>query len=357
MQDRSAHRRLRRAVVIRLRGLLDADMRTLREGLGVGWHWWIDEIVAMLPPRLRRPSGDSWPRLIYRDDRLHPDIGVGSPPPSPSPGMRATIVLPRDACLCREIERPRLNHRDLRRTLALDSDTLFPFLPGIALTTGQVIGPATETGRVKIEIAALPRERATRIAAAVSAAGIVAMRLEMCGPAGSAPPLDFAPAMRDAGLFAAPPNTRALLWASVGILLAVNLAVLIWRDAERVRHLELRVADQQSAVSVARAITRRIVADRAVMAKSIRLRRAHDALGDLALVSAALPVGAWLHRYAWDGETVRLSGYRPAGGDVTRALRRTGRFADVQASGEVQVMPAMPTTGEPFDLSARVSRS
>lgn len=82
-------------------------------------------------------------------------------------------------------------------------------------------------------------------------------------------------------------------------------------------------------------------------------RDANDPLGPLALTTIALPEGAWVQRYVWTGESLRITGYKAPGSDIQTALRRTGRFASLQTS--VSDPTAEGGGGQPFDVSATLA--
>jgi Tfp pilus assembly protein PilN len=328
------------------RGLLDTDMQTLGQWIGTGWRWWLDELAGMVPPRLRHAAAERLPRRLYRDGEL-----VAEPGARVGRGARVAVIVPRDLCLVRSIERPRLADRDLGRMLSLEAETLFPFAR-VDMLLAFRRGPAVAGERLSVDVAALPAVHARAVADAVAAARVFAARVQMAAPdetPGAA--FDFAPDMRRAGLLAGARSLAPMLWAVVGFLALMNVAVWIWQDAGQVARLEALVREQQPAVAMAQTIVQRGENDQRLVARSLALRRRHDAAGILAEVARALPPGTWLQRYTWDGERVRLAGYRPAKTDVATALRRSGRFAQVR-SESADTEAALPT-GEPFDLSAR----
>jgi hypothetical protein len=330
------------------RTLLDADMRTIGLWLRQGWFWWTDELRGLVPSRLRRSPLRGLPRYLMRDGRLAPLAGqrIGL---VPKPGTAVTLVIPAGDCLRRTISRPKVGERDLRRMVALEADVLLPMPAESALLATRTLGPGDAPGSIAMEIAALPRATGAGIAAAALAAGAVvqAVIVEETGS-----DLDFAPAMREAGLLAARRSATPWLWGLVGVLLVCTIAMAIWRDAAQVAQLERLVAEQQPAVEIVQAIAHRGEEDRRLVEHSLALRRDRAPLQVLATVQHALPVGSWLQRFLWDGETVRLTGYRPERADVATALRRSGAFASVQTMGE-ETQAVLPT-GQPFDVSARV---
>ncbi|TGX48709.1 hypothetical protein E5A73_20605 [Sphingomonas gei] len=335
--------------------LLDADMQTIGQWLLGGLRWWIDEIRALVPARSRRPPAGGLPRFaVERGALVSLAFGTRRAVPIPKARTWVTIVIPAGDCLIRVITRPALNERDLQRMITFEADTLLPIPAGSALIAARNLGAADEAGKIRIEVAGLPVDKARELADVAAATGLVPVSIVLSEAHRQAPPLDFAPAMRGAGLLAHRRSATPLLWAFVAILMTLNVAIWIWRDAARVAGFERLVAEQQPAMNVAQTVARRGEQDRRLIARSLGLRRSRDPLNVFAAVSGALPPGVWLQRLAWDGESVRLVGYRPEKADVATALRRSGRFAAVRAAeGEIQtVMP----TGEPFDITARVTR-
>lgn len=331
------------------RGILDADMATLGGYLAQGARWWVDELSGLVPARLRRGGGDALPRFVLTGDVLERAEGERRPAP---PGTPVAVIVPRDACLVRTTEWPALGERDLHRLIALEADRLLPAPPGEMIVAGRRLPGLAPAGRVAVEVAGLPREQAVRLAEVAIAARVVPARVLLASDDG-APAIDFAPAMRAAGLIERVRSGASFWWTVVAFLALLNVGIAIWRDAARVERLERLVAEQQPAVNVARAIQQRIERDRRLVLQSAVLRRRQDAVDALATVGGALPPGAWLQRYAWTPPEVRLTGYRPPRTDVASALRRGGRFADVRSMGESG--DAATPLGEPFDLAAEVA--
>jgi hypothetical protein len=322
------------------RGILDADMATLGRYLAQGWRWWLDELAALVPARLRRGGGEALPRMVLADAQLAPAPGERRVPTG-----AVAVVVPRAACLVRTTEWPTLGERDVQRLVALEADRLFPAPPGEMLVAARRMEGGAP-GRTLVEVAALPRAHATHIADAAAAAQLTPARVLLEG----ADAIDFAPALRAEGLIARPRSGARFWWSIVAFLALFNVALAVWRDAARVERLERLVAEQQPALNVARTIATRVARDRRVALQSAVLRRRQDALATLAAAGAALPSGAWVQRYVWEPPELRLTGYRPPRSDVATALRRAG-FAQVHAMGESG--DSATPLGEPFDLSAQ----
>jgi hypothetical protein len=328
------------------RGILDADMRTIGALIVRGWEWWLEELRGLVPSWLRPRQRDDFPRLLFENDALVPQGAV-------SMRGRVDVLVPARLCLIRTIERPMMSDRNLRRMLAFEGGTLLPFPGGTTIVAGRNVGVAAP-GRIRIEMAGLPVATARSIADAADAVAARVVRVVVLEDGRRSAPLDFAPAMIEAGILARARSATPLIWALVGFLVALNIGAIVWRDVASVNRLEQITQDQQPAVLVAQKITRRAEQDRTLAVRTRVLRVQHDALGDLAMVSRTLPDGAWLQRYVWDGATLRLAGYKPPKVDVASALRHSGRFAEVRSmADETQAAVAV---GDPFDVSARIVR-
>lgn len=335
--------------------LLDADMSTIGRWLVSGFRWWIGELEQLLPARLRHSRSDGLARYRFHGDALIslPD-GKMTGGEGPRTGERIAIILPRALCLARVIERPTLNERDLQRMASFEGDGLLPFPGGTTLIAARRIGPAADPAKTRVEVAGIPIVRARKIAEAIAETKAVAVRIVVENNRTTGTPLDFGPAMREAGLIARARSATPLVWAIVAGLVAINITLVIWKDVRSVERLEQVVQEQQPAVAVAQTITRRTSQDQALVTQSLARRRSHDALAGLAAVSEAIPQGAWLQRYVWDGASVKVTGYKPPRTDVAGELRRSGAFAEVRALND-EIQAEVPA-GEPFDIGAKVNR-
>ena len=331
-------------------GILDADMATLGAWFARGWGWWVDELRALVPARLRRGARR---RALYWDAAagcLRHDPawdggainqvthGVAADPAS------AEVILPAGACLVREVTVPPMALRDVPRMVALDADRLMP-VPG-TIVACTVLGAVP--GGLRVAVAGLPRAAAEALAGALDGAP-AALLAPVPGHAAS---VDLLPALRAAGLLGGARGSAARWWAVVAFLFVLNAGLLVWRDAAETDAMQAIVDQQASAVNTARAITARARRADALAGAVAAARARAEPLALLARIDAALPPGAWLQRFAWDGGAeIRLAGYRPAQADVAGALRRAGfgvaRYGDGDATG------ASPL-GQPFEATLRM---
>ena len=324
------------------RGILDADMATVGGWLRDGWRWWIDELAALVPDRWRR--GATGPRLGFDGARLDP-AGLAAL----GRARAAAIVLDRDICLVREIERPAMSARDAARMVALEADRLMPLGAGAMVVAGRIV--SREGAAIRIAVAGLPRAKADRLALALAEAGVAPTAVLLPAPQpSSGGTIDFLPALREIGLFARQDGARRFWWAAVAFLFAINLALLVWRDVQRTDALQALVDGQRPAVAASRAIAGRLAGAERIAA-AVRQRRAtRDPLVLLDRIAAALPPGAWVQRLAWDGSALRLAGYRPRDANIVAVLRGQPGFRRVRsAAGDVTA--SLPS-GQPFEIAA-----
>jgi hypothetical protein len=323
--------------------LLNADMATVGRALRAAIEAWREELAALLPRGgFGSGGGAEGPALFVEDGRARlvrggafQDEGTG---PSPA-GL--PVLVPATSGLVRTIELPRLGRADLVRLLDLEGERYFPMPAGAAL---YAVGPSEVEGdRMRVAIAAMPLALAEPLAPLAPAAVRLADAARMPDPR-----FDFAPAMRARGLLGPVSTARRDWWLIVLFLIALNLALLVWRDAAEVDRLRALVDEQRPAAAVAQRIVHQMrAADRMTRAAAVR-RRDTDAIALLADISRAVPDGAWVQRYAYEGRALRLTGYRLPDADVAGALRRLPRVASVKSAQADEA--AGQGLGQPFDL-------
>ena len=330
------------------RGLLDADMATIGRAAGDALRWWRDELAAMVPPRWRDRAAA--PRALADYRPATGDIVVRHDDSSRGGGTAPTaVVLPAGVLLTRVLERPAMSQRNLDSMLALESDRILPLAAGEAVLATRIVARDDVHRRLTVDVAALPLAAAQRLGVALAALPRPVHAVYTATPEpGAPPPINLLPALRRAGIVADTAASADRLWLAVAFLFALNIGVLIWRDVAVVDTLADIVAEQQPAVDTAHRIDARIdQVDRFVAAT--RARRGDTApLALLGTIARALPPGVWLQRFGAQGDGLRLTGYRPAGADVSAALRRAGfsvtRYSETAATGQSRLGQAFEAT-------------
>jgi Tfp pilus assembly protein PilN len=340
--------------LVTITNLLNTDVNDLGQWFNAGLRWWLDELAGMLPASARgafegRPSltAELTAGGGYRLSRHGRTV-------MESPGAvrrrPVTLRLPREAALVVEVPAPPLAQRDLRRMLELDIDRLTPF------RTDQVFVDVVtkDAGPGRAIVAAILRDEAEAAIASAQAAGLDPQALTLAADAPAEQAIDFLPKMREAGVVPRGGSGARLIWAAVGVLLLANLAAFIGRDMWEVSNLRAQVDAQRPAVSQVMAVRRQVQAEDQRRADILARRTTGEPLRMLDAVTTATPSGAWVDRMVFDGQSVRLSGFRQDQIDVAAALKASPALTNVRRSGG-EVLTRQ-TAGQPFDLTADIKK-
>jgi general secretion pathway protein L len=336
-------------------GILNADMATLRSLIATGLRWWWDELAAIVPRRWR--DGRSGRQALYVYD---PELGTLEPiPATSSAGPRShapavVVVLPAELTLIRQIDYPAVSERDLARLIDLDRDRVMP-QGAEALLAARVLARDQLSGRMQVEVAGLPLDRARALAMALQAAPREPVRLLASAPCvADLPPIDLLPALRRAGLIGTTARSAMLLWLVVGFLFLLNIGLLVWRDSAALDNLAATIDQQQPAVSVAHRIIARMRSEDRIAQQTVATRRSREPVAMMARLDQALPAGTWIQRLSWSGDAIQLAGYHPPRSDVSGALRHAGLAVVRYGDGSEE---APTPLGEPFEVTVRLGKN
>lgn len=324
--------------------ILNADMATVGRWLRDGVAWWLAELAALVPPAWRRGGGGP-PLRLGSDGSV-----VGSAPPA---GSRPTVLVPAGLALLRPVLLPDLPADALWRTVEAEAPRLLPAGPGAMVLARRVV--ARDSSGITVELAALPLATGSAMADTLDRLGVRPARIGLVdGHDAMLPGFDFLPDLRRHGLV--PPASRqpALWWTIVGFLVMLTVAVAVWRDAAANDALAALVAEQQPAVTQLQGLQRRISRLDAVAAGAARARD-RQPLALIGRVAARLPEGSFLLRFEIDGDRLRLTGYKPPGGNLVQALRADPGLTEVRAVRSDSGADLADGL-QPFDVSARVVR-
>ena len=334
----------------------EMDLASLTALARQGLAWWLDELSGLLPPAWRerlssrpriwleaRPEG-GW--RVWKDGRP-----TEQPPPGAASSARIGLLAPVDAVLTREIPTPRLPARDVRRMLTLDIDRLSPLNPDLIHFDMEILDRGEADGRQRVLLGLIPRAEAEALVERARRDGLTPAALAAPDPDRPAHPrFDFLPQTLAAGGEGAPDRTRLYLWLAAGALILVNLAVLVGRDMIEVSRLRSDVEAQQPVVDAVVRLRRRVEGEDARRRDLLAHGRHGDPLRVINAVTEALPDGAWVQRMEWNGQTLRLVGFKRSDIDLSAAIRGTGLFTNPRAAGP-ETTPG-PTAVRPFDITA-----
>ncbi len=334
----------------------DMDLASLSALARQGFSWWIDELSSMLPPswRARFSSG---PRVLaepaagggwhYWHDRR--PVGPVRPVRASSAGVG--LLLPPEAVLLRETTAPRMPAPDVRRMLALDIDRLSPLAPDLIHFDMEVVDRDAGDGRQRVMLGIVPRQAARDLVEQARAEGMIPASLGVrTGEDPAEERFDFLPAILEAAGEKPGGGATRYLWGAVAALLVINLAVLIGRDIADVDHLSRIAEAQRPAVTAALAIRGRVEAEDRRRQDLLARGQRGEPLRMLDALTEALPASVWVQHLEWNGQAVRIIGFKPADFDLAAALRGSGAFTNPRA------LTPEPTTGtlpvRPFDIAA-----
>ena len=334
--------------------LLDADMTTLARSFKEGVRWWVDELNAMLPGWARRErkailglvatyGADGNLRLAGESLPL----GSGDQGKAPRP---ATILIPEKLCLVRQVALPAMRRADMRKLVMLDLDRLMPFALDSAYADVAPTGAVTTDGKADVAIAALPKAQVKAVYAAATEAGLSPRAIGIADSDEASLRFDFLPGLAEDGFATQARSGASFWWWLLAALFAFNVGVLIFRDVQSVSQLAALVESQQPTANAARRLAQRIAGEEGLRAELLARRERDNALAALAFATRVVPADVWIQRYSWNGETLRLSGYKQGNVDVVAALRKSGGFSSVRAS--TSDVAAESVTGQPFDVIA-----
>ena len=338
--------------------LLDADMTTLAQALKDGARWWVDELNAMLPGWAQRErKAISGLVAHYGADgnlRFEGDSAPLGPVDTGQAPRPATILIPETLCLVRQVALPTMRRGDMRKLVMLDLDRLMPFAIDSAYADVAPTGTVSADGKADAAIAALPKAQVKAVYAAALDAGLAPRAIGIADSDDASLRFDFLPGLVEDGLATQTRSGAAFWWWLLAALFALNLGALIYRDVQSVSQLAALVESQQPTANAARRLALRIANEEGIRGELLARRERDNALAALAFVTRSVPSGVWIQRYSWNGETLRLSGYKQGNVDVVAALRKSGGFASVRAS--TSDVAAESATGQPFDVTAEWGR-
>jgi general secretion pathway protein L len=342
-----------------LQELLNADVGSIGEWARQGFAWWLDELASLAPAGWRealsaRPRNVASPASpagwrLWRNGRLLNEAQAGRRRPED-----VALILPTDAVLVRRLEFPRLPLADIRRMVALDLERLSPLAPGLVFHDIEVVDRDAGEGRQSVLLGVVPRMTAMRWLDAARADGLSPVRLGAAIEDGSpAWRFDFLPALKAAAGEKDDGRVVRYWWAGVAALLLINVGVLVARDMIDVSQLRQTVDAQAAATDAASQLRHRVQSEENARRDLIARQMQGDPLHVIDALSRAIPASAWVQRLEWNGQSVRVVGFKNADVDVAGALRASPLFINPRlATAETSVKPGATP---PFDITADVA--
>lgn len=323
-----------------------------------GVLWWLDELSALLPAAWRarlssRPrlwvapgAGGGW--RVWRDGQ------AGLEGQIPDRDLdRVGLLLDPHAVLVREIPVPRMPLADIRRMVALDIDRLSPLSTDLIHFDIDVLNRDVDGGHRAARLGLVPKDRAAALLSHARQAGLAPLAMAAMVDGADYPPrFDFLPQAKAAAGDPPASRARAYWWAGAGALILANLAILVGRDIVETSRLSSVVEAQAPGVEAVLRLRRRVTAEDARRRAMIVAGHRSEPLHLLDVLTQTLPPAAWVERLEWNGQTLRLVGFRREGNDIPAAIRGTGAFTNPRALTGESPAGAAGAAFRPFDITA-----
>jgi general secretion pathway protein L len=335
---------------VNFKDLLNSDHEAIIQWLLHGFRWWVDELVGMAPPEWRD-------RLLKRNFAVAEltDRGIvyrkqSGEPLAAKPRGSVKLLMPAGEVLTREADLPIMPTSDLKRMVALDLDRLTPFRAEQVLFDTEVVSRDEERGRQQIVIGVVPRSAAAKAMEQARSNDLEPAFIGVAPRSGQRLNLNFLPALRETEGGTGARRRAVYWWAAAGLLLLFNLFMLNYRDASRTNQLREAVESQQSPVTVAMRLRDKVQKEAARRADLLKQQKQNAPLPVLDAVSQALPDGAWVERFEWNGKTVHLRGFRKDAPNMLAKIEASPLLRNAR-SLTADPRASMSATGS-FDLAA-----
>jgi hypothetical protein len=341
---------------VNIKQLLDTDVDTIGQWLRMGYHWWIDELLGLVPPRWKSRF-ERKRALTAHVDGTHFTVMDADGNTVDASGLGAAqrkmdVVLAPSLVLTRMIDVPAMRIADVIKMVAFDLDRLMPFPPGAAYSDAEIVQRNDASGTQKVRVGVIGRDNADAILSGLDTAGIVPLSMGVAGPIpGSVSKLDFLRDIKQARGQTSSPTFSRILWIVVAALFLFNIVALIYRDASQLDTLRDVTASQGNVVAIARRLRERVDSETTRRDTLLASRAKSDPLRVLDAVSRTLPKDAWVQKFDWDGTRLHLAGYASSSSGVLTALKNDPLLKSARST-----LPATPggQTGDhqPFDVVA-----
>lgn len=330
--------------------LLNTDHEAIIQWLLHAFRWWVDELMGMAPPEWRD-------RLLKRNFAIAEltDRGIlyrkqSGEALATKPRGSVKLLIPAGEVLTREADLPIMPASDLKRMVALDLDRLTPFRAEQVLFDMEVVSRDEERGRQQVVIGVVPRGAAVKAVEQARSNDLEPAFIGVAPRSGQRWNLNFLPALRETQGGTGARRRAVYWWVAASVLLVFNLFMLNYRDTSRTSQLRESVESQQGPVSVAMRLRDKVQKEAARRADLLKQQKQSAPLPVLDAVSQALPDGAWVERFEWNGKTVHIRGFRK---EMPNMLAKIEASPQLRNARSLTADPhaAMSATGS-FDLSA-----
>jgi general secretion pathway protein L len=337
-------------------------LQSLGGGLATFLAWWRDELVGLVPDRVRAAFGQAKSDVVLAqvDDGFVVLDGAAQrgnarrgAAPSAYPLAEALTILmrtaksrgetavglrlPLDGCFARSIELPAGARKDVRQILDMDLERATPFKHRDVYTAHVVDGEDAARGRLRVRQLVTKREAVDPLVAEVKSAGLEVAYVDCwSGQPGSGLPVNFLAPRDGAG---GQGGTRRAVRGLAGLallLLASGLLLGLLRYETALAELETKTAQARQQAAAVRGVLERAdsaVADLARL-QDLKMKRV-PAIEVLEEVTRILPDTVWLTDLRLEDDVLDISGLAPSAAALPPLFGKSALVTDAALTAPV----------------------
>jgi len=332
------------------------------------WSWWIGELVAMLPDRLRTSlaaarqqtflqlSGSEVVVFHGSIERMQeigktPLTGTAGSVQVPADSRSVVLLLPPGQILCSTITLPAATEENLREVLTFEMDRQTPFTADQVYFDSVIRDRSAQGRTIDIELIVSPRDRLDKLLASLSELDLAPDVVSARRDASSMYDVNLLPPGKRQSRPAALDRLNLGLGIACVILLVVAIAVPVIQKQQSIRDLEPQVA---AAMDAAREGARlrdnieRIVESSRILVD--KKRSAPMVMQFIDEMTRVIPDGTWISQLNIQGREIQVQGQSPAAASLIGLIEESASFTNPQFRSPVTQVPR--SNLERFHLSA-----
>ncbi|SDO71146.1 general secretion pathway protein L [Pseudomonas congelans] len=319
------------------------------------WQWWVAELRACLPPRVRRWLG----RETVEQALVWPLV---EPLPDASPQVRRVLLLPPSAVLLQTLQLPAAAARNLSTVVGYELDRFTPF------DAGQLYFVARQDSRsasfVQVTLVAILRERLDAILSECAERGLRPDAVDVGTDvgadnlaAGQRMNIDLLPMpLRPQQSRSGHRLQRGLIWLCAGLLLS---AMLLWLNDRQslLDDMQASVKAQKAQVGEVQQLRQQLTNTLGAANYLLRRKAAQPPLSALlSELTACLPSDTWIeHLEISDSAEVAFSGQSAKASALIGRVKDCRSLDNAQFQGVIQ--PDTKTGKDQYSLRAHLHQN
>lgn len=356
-------------------------MDAVRDTILRFFTWWLAELAACVPGRVRRffrrrpaalvltPSDGCVAFTLHRNGHSH-DLG-SIPNPAPEPrralaqlargtsfrNLDVIVTLPEHSVPRRSVTLPLAAQENLREVLGFEIDRHTPFRAGEVAFDYRVTVADRDSEQLAVDLAVVPRELLEEASGLAKSFGLPLDRIGIAGEdLQEDRPFNFLPRGNRAGSSATQQRVVIALAIAVALLAIVAIYLPLYAKDRDLAVRQAQLAESRAAALEVEELKSRLAARLEHGRFLIDRRLSTPAATSLvAEVSERLPDDAWLVQMRWHGKTLAFSGFSPAAAMLIEGLEESPLLSEVRFASPVTKDPRVER--ERFNVSAEVAVS